>query len=76
MSDGSELQDEVEKDRASSMAIGARQAAVRLRAYYRAEGRGFLPGHEVEDWISAEKEVEERDAANLLRLNLQPGHEQ
>ena len=28
------------------------------RAYYRAERRGFAPGHEVEDWLAAEREVE------------------
>jgi hypothetical protein len=24
-------------------------------AYYRAESRGFAPGHELEDWLAAEK---------------------
>ncbi|HVP32705.1 MAG TPA: DUF2934 domain-containing protein [Steroidobacteraceae bacterium] len=27
-------------------------------AYLRAERRGFAPGHETEDWLAAEKEVE------------------
>jgi hypothetical protein len=31
-------------------------------AYYRAKQRGFVPGHEVEDWIQAEAEV-------IARLN-------
>jgi hypothetical protein len=26
-------------------------------AYYRAEARGFEPGHEMEDWLAAESEV-------------------
>jgi hypothetical protein len=26
-------------------------------AYYRAEKRGFTPGHEIEDWLEAEKEI-------------------
>ena len=26
-------------------------------AYYRAEQRGFAPGHELDDWIAAEDEV-------------------
>lgn len=26
-------------------------------AYYKAEARGFEPGHELEDWLSAEAEV-------------------
>jgi hypothetical protein len=32
-------------------------------AYYRAERRGFEPGHEAEDWLAAEGEV---DAALML----------
>jgi hypothetical protein len=27
------------------------------RAYFRAERRGFAPGHELEDWLAAEREV-------------------
>jgi len=27
------------------------------RAYYLAEKRGFAPGHELEDWLAAEREV-------------------
>jgi hypothetical protein len=27
-------------------------------AYLRAEGRGFEPGHETEDWLAAEAEVD------------------
>jgi hypothetical protein len=29
-------------------------------AYQRAEKRGFAPGHEIEDWLEAEKEVKHR----------------
>jgi hypothetical protein len=32
-------------------------------AYLRAERRGFVPGHEVEDWLAAEQEVERLLAA-------------
>jgi hypothetical protein len=28
-------------------------------AYYRAERRGFEPGHEVEDWLAAEGDLEQ-----------------
>jgi hypothetical protein len=28
-------------------------------AYYRAEKRGFEPGHEIEDWLEAEMAVDE-----------------
>lgn len=27
------------------------------RAYYKAEARGFEPGHEIEDWFEAEDEL-------------------
>jgi len=26
-------------------------------AYYKAESRGFAPGHEMEDWLEAEREL-------------------
>ena len=29
-------------------------------AYFRAKARGFVPGHEVQDWIEAEAEVRRR----------------
>lgn len=29
-------------------------------AYYRAKERGFEPGHEMEDWVQAEREVKRR----------------
>jgi len=31
--------------------------AISKAAYYRAEARGFEPGHEMEDWIAAEQDV-------------------
>jgi len=35
-----------------------RRALIAEVAYYRAERRGFEPGHETEDWLSAEAEVD------------------
>ncbi len=32
-------------------------------AYFRAAERSFCPGHELEDWLAAEAEVEQRLAA-------------
>lgn len=29
---------------------------IALSAYYKAEARGFMPGHELEDWLTAEAE--------------------
>jgi len=30
---------------------------VAVNAYYRAEKRGFEPGHEMVDWLEAEREI-------------------
>ena len=35
-----------------------RQCAIALAAYFRAERRGFAPGGELADWLSAEREVD------------------
>ena len=35
----------------------AQEAAIAREAYYRAERRGFEPGYELDDWLSAEAEV-------------------
>jgi Protein of unknown function (DUF2934) len=36
----------------------ARRAMIAEAAYLRAELRGFAPGHETEDWLAAEVEVD------------------
>jgi len=41
-----------------------RQALIAEGAYYRAERRGFAPGHELDDWLAAEAELA-RDPAVL-----------
>lgn len=35
-----------------------RRAMIAEAAYLRAERRGFIPGHESEDWLAAEVEVD------------------
>jgi len=35
-------------------------AKIAEAAYFRAEGRGFAPGHEMDDWITAESELNAR----------------
>jgi hypothetical protein len=37
-----------------------RAALIAEAAFFRAERRGFSPGHEVEDWLAAESEVDAR----------------
>jgi hypothetical protein len=41
-----------------------RQERVATAAYYLAEKRGFAPGHETEDWLLAEAQVDEADAVS------------
>ena len=36
-----------------------RRALIAESAYFRAQRRGFAPGHELEDWVAAEEEVDE-----------------
>jgi len=46
--------------RSSEAAASARAsftATIAERAYYKALNRGFAPGHEVEDWLAAEREI-------------------
>jgi Protein of unknown function (DUF2934) len=37
-----------------------RRVSIARAAYFNAERRGFAPGHELEDWLAAENEVEQR----------------
>lgn len=41
-----------------------RVASIAAAAYFRAEGRGFAPGGELDDWLAAETEF---DARHSLR---------
>lgn len=40
-----------------------REALIRLAAYRFYERRGFIDGHELEDWLQAEMEIDRRAAA-------------
>ena len=37
----------------------ARRDAIEKAAYFRAQARGFEPGHELDDWVAAEHEFEQ-----------------
>ena len=37
--------------------VGDKRDLIAVRAYCKAEARGFEPGHEMEDWLAAEAEV-------------------
>ncbi len=43
--------------RESSAAKPERRQLIAMRAYFKAEARGFSPGHEVDDWLEAEREL-------------------
>jgi Protein of unknown function (DUF2934) len=45
-----------------------RHELIAQAAYFRARHRGFAPGHELEDWLAAEAEI---DAALALGMPLQ-----
>jgi hypothetical protein len=36
-----------------------RLETIAVAAYFRAEKRGFAPGHEIDDWLAAEREIED-----------------
>ena len=38
------------------------QGEIETAAYYLAEKRGFAPGHELEDWLTAERQLAEQHA--------------
>ena len=44
---------------ASELQMERRLKDIEAAAYLKAERRGFTPGHEMEDWLDAEREVDE-----------------
>jgi hypothetical protein len=44
-------------DGATSLTPAERLRMIEMAAFFRAERRGFAPGHEFEDWLAAEAEV-------------------
>lgn len=52
-----ELKQTPEKESGRELSAEDRCCLVALCAYYKAEARGFEPGHEMEDWLAAEAEV-------------------
>ena len=44
----------------------SREALIATAAYYRAQKRGFRPGHEIEDWLAAEREVDGTGTAPIV----------
>lgn len=54
--------------RSASITAGHRLTMIAEAAYFRAEARGFEPGAELDDWLDAEAEVDQRLAEHGLTL--------
>jgi hypothetical protein len=52
--------------RQATSSLGERDRLVREWAYFRAQRRGFVPGHEVEDWLEAERQLERTSPSALV----------
>jgi hypothetical protein len=50
----------------ASDSVEERERLIREWAYLRAKRRGFVPGHELEDWLAAERELERTSQSSLL----------
>ena len=54
-----EVKDEASSDTkefGDTIGLSDRDTRIAELAYYKAESRGFEPGHELEDWLEAEQE--------------------
>ena len=54
---------EARPDGAAATSAGnadSRHALIERAAYLRAERRGFEPGHELDDWCAAEREIDDQ----------------
>jgi hypothetical protein len=49
-----------------------REARIAEAAYWRAERRGFGPGHELDDWLEAEREIDRRLAMGVGKGDVPP----
>lgn len=49
-----------EESRRAAPTARQREQMIAVTAYYRAQGRNFDPGHDLEDWLEAEAEVNAR----------------
>ena len=50
-------------DAALRETLAQREARIREAAYAKAQQRGFVPGHEEEDWLEAERTVDRENVA-------------
>lgn len=64
--DNDPLLDLAVSSRIAGVSADQRRAMIAEAAYFRAEARGFEPGAEVDDWLDAEYEIEQRLAEHGL----------
>jgi len=43
-----------------------RRQLIAEAAYFKAEQRSFAPGYEIEDWLTAEREIEQRFSSTVI----------
>jgi len=51
-----QVKDKIAKESGDTICLPDRDAKIAELAYYKAESRGFEPGHEIDDWLEAEQE--------------------
>lgn len=61
---------DLQRSRIATDLYGAntRRALIAEAAYFRAQRRGFTPGHELEDWLDAEAEIDTALTLGVLAL--------
>jgi hypothetical protein len=50
---------------AHERSTAVRRDRIAVLAYYMSEARGFAPGHEAEDWLRAQEQVDALDAGSF-----------
>ena len=59
--------DDFESEVSDSRTLSSREERIAAAAYRRAEQRDFAPGLEPDDWLTAEREIDDEIAAEQLR---------
>jgi len=49
------------------------QVEIALAAYFIAEKRGFEPGHELDDWLAAEAQIDQPDVTSSIPMTKPEG---
>lgn len=49
--------------------LTTREERIAMSAYWRAASRQFAPGHELDDWLAAEAEVDSKDREEQSHVN-------